>query len=241
MKLRQLRDYFWATGEPWNGIRIWLVPRLMRVAHSLLMTTLRFSASGVGRAWQYENQAALFVIWHDLTFVTLHFFRDKNVGAMMSTSRAGRMQAAFWNLYGWPIVWGSTNKRAGVRALREVMNGLRAGRWFAFTPDGPKGPRHRANAGAIYLASNAPAVVIPIAVSASSAWRLPTWDKYLIPRPFSRVHIHMGEPTFLPGKLSKEEMAQWQTRVEEMLSEAQREADARLSSTRSSDKGKTIR
>ena len=227
--IRKFRDYFWATGEPWNSVRIWLIPRLLRAAHSLLMVTLRFQTSGVGRAWKHQGEPLLLVIWHDSTLVTLHFFQGQGISAMMSASRAGRMQAGFWSLYGWPIIWGSSKKREGIRALRQVLNGLRAGGWFAFTPDGPKGPRHRAQPGAVYLASNAGAFVVPIGVAASRAWRLPTWDKYLIPKPFARVHIHMGEPTLLPRDIPKSEMAQWQTRVEAMIHAAQAEAERRLS------------
>ncbi len=175
---------------------------------------------------------ALIVTWHDLTLTPLHFLRHKNIGVLMSRSRAGGMQAAFWRLYGWPTVWGSsTRKREGVQALREVLRLLRAGQSFALTPDGPKGPRHRAQPGVVYLASHAPAIIIPLGVAADRAWYLPTWDRYLIPRPWSRVHVHLGAPLEIPPQLSKLEMADWQTRVEAALDQAleicQREVEKR--------------
>jgi lysophospholipid acyltransferase (LPLAT)-like uncharacterized protein len=231
MSFRKFRDYFWATGEPWNSIRSWLAPRLLMVVHSILMCTVRFSSSGVRQAWQRRSEGGtLLVTWHDLTFIPLHLLRDQDIYAMISTSRAGKVQAAFWRLYGWPTLWGSSKKREGIRALRQILNGLREGRMFAFTPDGPKGPRHKVQPGVVYLASNASAAIIPVGVAASSCWRLPTWDKYLIPRPFARVHIHMGEPVDIPSNLSREQMQEWQTRMETILHQTTETAAARLSS-----------
>jgi lysophospholipid acyltransferase (LPLAT)-like uncharacterized protein len=216
------RHYFWTPGEPWRTVRSWLVPRTLRVLHSTLMNTLRISVTGGAQLPQFldnpqREQGALLVTWHDLTFMPLHLLRNKNIGVMMSASRAGQMQAAFWRLYGWPTVWGSTKKREGIKAVREVIRLLRTGQSFAFTPDGPKGPRHHAQPGVIYFASNAPAVIIPFGVAASSAWNLPTWDRYLIPKPFSRVHIHLGEALTVPPQLSREEMEEWRLRVQSEL------------------------
>jgi lysophospholipid acyltransferase (LPLAT)-like uncharacterized protein len=194
------------------------------------MCTLRISTSGVDRADSLlgREQGVLFVTWHDLTLMPLHLFRNKNIGVMMSTSRSGKIQAAFWRLYGWPTVWGSTKKREGIKALREVLRLLRSGQSFAFTPDGPKGPRHHAHPGVIYLASNAPTVLMPLSVAVSSHWRLPTWDRYLIPKPFSRVHIHIGTPLALPTDIPREDTELWQERITAIINEASSEAERQL-------------
>jgi lysophospholipid acyltransferase (LPLAT)-like uncharacterized protein len=213
------RHYFWTPGEPWRSVRSWFVPRLLRVAHSGLMCTLRISVSGGAQLPAIlddpqREQGALFVTWHDLTFLPLHLFRHKNIGVM--------------NLYGWPTVWGSTKKREGIAALREVLRLLRTGQSFAFTPDGPKGPRHHAQPGVIYLASNAPASIIPLGVAASRAWQLPTWDRYLIPKPFARIHVHLGEPLHVPPNLPRDEMESWRQRIESELNRANQSAQQRL-------------
>jgi lysophospholipid acyltransferase (LPLAT)-like uncharacterized protein len=232
---KKLRDKFWLRAEPWHSFRYWLIPRLMRAVHCTLMCTLRIEISGTGPAWQHMKNGRegrgcgpLFVLWHDMSFLPLHLFREQNIGVMMSTSRAGKMQAAFWSLYGWPIVWGSTDKREGIQALRKVLDGLRSGQSFAFTPDGPKGPRHQAHPGAIYLASKAPTVVLPLSVAASQAWYLPTWDRYMIPKPFARIHVHIGEPLEVPQNLSKEQTAHWQEIIAERINAADEEAQRRL-------------
>lgn len=226
----KLRDFFWSQDWPWRGIRSYTVPRLLRLFHAGLMATVRLSTTGVHHMRPFLQKAdagssgALFVLWHDHTLVPLHLFRGQNIGVMMSTSRAGRMQAAFWSLYGWRIVWGSSRKKEGITAVREVLRLVREGANCGFTPDGPKGPRHSAHGGVVYLASKAPAVVLPIAVAASDAWQLSTWDKYLIPKPFSRVHLNVGEPLHVPANLAREENEMWRVRIETALNESHRQA-----------------
>jgi hypothetical protein len=138
--MRKFRAYFWSTGEPWNSVRSYLLPRLLRLLHSLLMATLRISTSGVARsnALLDKETGVVFVTWHDLTLMPLHLFRHKGIGVMMSTSHSGQIQAAFWRLYGWPTTWGSTNKREGIRALREVLRLLREGRSLRLQLMAPK-------------------------------------------------------------------------------------------------------
>jgi lysophospholipid acyltransferase (LPLAT)-like uncharacterized protein len=227
--MKRFRNYFWNKGEPWNSVRSWMLPRILRTLHSLLMCTLRISASGVCRSTALMDEAGiLYVTWHDLTLMPLHLFRDRNIGVMMSRSHSGQIQSAFWNMYGWPTVWGSTNKREGIRALREVLRLLRSGQSFAFTVDGPKGPRHHAHPGAIYLASNAPALLLPLGVAGSAYWQLPTWDRYFIPRPFSRVHVHIGEPLQLPTDIPRRETEYWQEQIATIINAASDEAQRRL-------------
>jgi lysophospholipid acyltransferase (LPLAT)-like uncharacterized protein len=228
----KFRDVYWSPNPYWSAIRSWTVPRILRLFHMSLMLTLRISTTGVhrteGKYHRTEAPGCLFVLWHEHTFIPLHVMRGQGIGTMMSTSRSGRMQAAFWSLYGWPIVWGSTKKREGITALREVLRRLKTGAMFGFTPDGPKGPRRFAHPGVVYLASKAPAIVLPISFVASKYWRLGTWDKYLIPKPFSKVHMHIGKPIEIPANLTREETELWQVKVAEALNEAERVAQWEL-------------
>lgn len=227
-----LRFDLWTDDKPWSDLRNWFVPRLFRFLHSGLFNTLTLSTTGVHRMMPSlegrEKPAALFVIWHDQTLVPLHIFRGTGITTLMSTSRNGRMFAGVWGLFGWPVVYGSTNKKAAVAALREMLGRLENGVTVGLTPDGPRGPRHEAHGGTVYLASKIGTVILPMAWRASNAWTLPTWDKYMIPKPFSRVHLHVGPPLHVPPKLSREETDEWQLKVGAALEEAGRVAQWEL-------------
>ena len=99
---------------------------------------------------------------------------------------------------------------------------------MGFTPDGPKGPRREAHGGVVYLASKSGVPVMPVAVAASAYWQLKTWDRYLIPKPFARVHIHMGVPVEVPADVPREENQAWRDRIKAALDDAEREATRAL-------------
>jgi len=232
------KHYFWADAEPWRSVRFWAVPRILQVAHSALMCTARITTTGVAqgrrRLERGEGCGALLVCWHDSNFVLLHLFRHQNIGVLSSYSRVGQLNAAFWRLYGWPTVFGSSKKREGVKALREVVRLLRSGQSFAFTPDGPQGPRHQAQPGVVFLATHAPAVVIPVGIAASSSWRLPTWDRYMIPKPFARIHVHVADALLVPANLSRQEMEEWRGRVQDAINDAEAVATEKVEGRRGS-------
>ena len=223
-----LRKAFWSDEQRWSQFRSWAVPRLFQLLHSSLFSTLDITTSGVHRMTPsldgLQKPAVLLVIWHDQTLVPLHLFRGSGITTLMSTSRNGRLFAGVWKLFGWPVVYGSTNKKAAVAALREMLGCLERGVPVGLTPDGPRGPRHQAHGGTVYLASKTGTQVLPVAYCASKAWNLPTWDKYVVPKPFARVHLHVGPPLHIPPKLSREETDEWQLKVGAALDEAERVA-----------------
>jgi lysophospholipid acyltransferase (LPLAT)-like uncharacterized protein len=218
--------WFWSDAEPWYTLRNRIVPHILRALHAALMCTLRITTSGLGQVQPYLGDAgvergALFVVWHDALLLPMHLVRHKRMCVMVSRSRSGQIAAALWKLYGFPIVWGSTRKRAGIQALREALGHLRAGQSIGFAPDGPQGPRHQAHPGVVYLAAQASASIMPVGVAASAAWRLPTWDRHLIPRPFARVHLHVGNPIAVPRDVSRDQISHWQTAITDSLEHAE--------------------
>jgi lysophospholipid acyltransferase (LPLAT)-like uncharacterized protein len=80
---------------------------------------------------------------------------------------------------------------------------LQEGRDLAITPDGPRGPARSVAPGALVVAQRAGAPLLPIAVSASSAWRLRSWDSFLIPKPFAKLHVAYAEPVFVNATNSR--------------------------------------
>ncbi len=233
MKLRTLRDLYWSSHRPWASLRTFLVPQIARALHSCLMCTLRVTTSDMMAGHHYvsrqnDGPGALFPVWHDVMWMPLYLFQHRDIGVIVSHSRSGQMAAAVWNLYGWPIIFGSRGKREGITALRAAIDRLREGRSVGFTPDGPTGPRHHCQPGLVYLAATAPAVIMPVGVAAQRGWRLKTWDKFLIPRPFTRVHIHVGAPLEVPPEAARENVKSWQIRIDDAMNEAMRSAQNHL-------------
>jgi len=228
-----LPHWFWSHDEPWYSLRNRVVPCILYGLHGALMCTLRITTSGLSQAHPYLSggapaQGALFVVWHDGLLIPMHLVRHKRMSVMVSRSRSGQIAAALWKLHGFPTIWGSTRKRGRIQALSEALLQLRAGQSVGFAPDGPQGPRHQAHPGVVYLAAQARASIMPVGVAASAAWRLPTWDRHLIPRPFSRVHLHVGTPIDVPHDVSRDQINKWQTTVADSLNCAEKIARRKL-------------
>ena len=113
---------------------------------------------------------------------------------------------------------GSSRKK-GFSALHGVLREIREGNYVCFTPDGPRGPRYRMSQGPIYAASQLGVPIIPLAINYASRWELKSWDRFQIPKPFSRVTLHLGKRISIPPDLSAEELEQYRLLVEKRLNE----------------------
>jgi len=117
---------------------------------------------------------------------------------------------------GFKAVRGSSS-RGGAAALIALRRVLRAGGDVAITPDGPVGPRYEVQGGVVKLAQSTGVPVVPLHARCSSAWRLNTWDGFMIPKPFSRVTIVFDEALVVPRKLDEDGFETWRTKIEQVL------------------------
>ncbi len=140
-----------------------------------------------------SRQAVVYVFWHGsmLPCVWVH---GRPAAVLVSEHRDGEIIARVLRHFGCSSIRGSTS-RGGTRALLEAVATLKRGVDVGVTPDGPRGPREVFAPGALVLAHRAGAPVVTISAHASRAWRLDTWDRFLIPKPFARVTVMYGEPT----------------------------------------------
>lgn len=112
---------------------------------------------------------------------------------LSSPSRDGRINGRFMELIGCEVVYGSSAKRPAA-ALLGLHRTLAGGRRVGLAVDGPLGPRHEAKPGAAHLSKETGAPILPLTVTASSAWTLPDWAGTAVPRPFSTLTVHVAEP-----------------------------------------------
>ena len=114
---------------------------------------------------------------------------------------------------GYRAVRGSST-RGGARALLGAVRELRAGGAVAFTPDGPRGPRRELKPGVVAAAQRGGGVIVPIHAEADRAWRLHSWDRFMIPKPFARVTDRLRRPSrWRPGRRARRRLAAGRART----------------------------
>ena len=136
----------------------------------------------------------IFALWHGHLLPLLWHHRDEGVKVLISEHRDGEMVARTAESLGYGLIRGSTTRGAD-RALISLVRELQAGHEVAITPDGPKGPAGKFAPGALIAAQRSGSFILPVAASASRSWRLKSWDKFMIPKPFARVTVAYGPPT----------------------------------------------
>lgn len=135
----------------------------------------------------------VFLLWHDALLPLLWQHRRQSIAIVVSEARDGQYLADFAASLGYRTVRGSST-RGAARALLGAVRELKAGYAVAFTPDGPRGPRREMKPGVIAAAQRGGAVVVPLHARADRAWRLDSWDRFMIPKPGARVRIVYGRP-----------------------------------------------
>ncbi|MES2440536.1 MAG: lysophospholipid acyltransferase family protein [Verrucomicrobiota bacterium] len=149
----------------------------------------------------------IYALWHNRIFtIPPIWWRTggnlrKSV-VLTSASKDGAILAKAMEVFDLGAVRGSSSRRA-VAALIGMKRSLQEGFDVCITPDGPRGPRYSFHPGVIKLAQSTGAPIVPIHLHFSSAWRLKTWDRLVIPKPFSRVIVVFDELLVVPPKLDE--------------------------------------
>jgi len=202
--------FFWAT------CRVQATPGLLRAR-----TAVRESRSVIPVYW---HQHMLFGVRALLNL------RDDGLklGFLISPSVDGTAPALLVGKIGGHVIRGSST-HTGARALRDYYETIVKQEISpALTPDGPKGPMHEFKPGAVMLAQLTGKPILPVSVAASHAFRFPTWDRFELPLPFSRVVIAFGEPVKMPRGVDAESLARLQQEMAGRLQVLQQEARAAL-------------
>ena len=173
------------------------------------------------RRLRERRQPVVFACWHGELLPLLWAHREQGISILVSEHRDGEIITRVAARLGFGAVRGSTT-RGGGRALLGLARVLQEGGDIAVTPDGPRGPVHQYAPGALVAAQRAGAPIVPVGAWASSAWRLRSWDRFMVPKPFARVVVAYAEPTWVEGDGAREAAAQV-----ERFAALQREAVAR--------------
>lgn len=147
--------------------------------------------------WQQHVEAGgkvLLCVWHQQFFSLIRPFKayaKYRPGLMISRSRDGEMIAAVANYTGWHTVRGSSS-RGGRTAMSQMIRHLQENRLGAHILDGPRGPAGVVKNGAVKIAMDSGARLVPVYVEADAKWIFNSWDRFFVPKPLSRVRIRFG-------------------------------------------------
>ena len=141
-----------------------------------------------------RGERLIFCLWHDELFSLIPVARHLKVVAIVSPSKDGDYLERILASNNVGAVRGSST-RGGVRALLSLARMMKSEQVHAcITIDGPAGPRHVAKEGGLFLANRTGGRIIPVRIFMKNSFKAPTWDKFQIPLPFSKVVIRFGEP-----------------------------------------------
>jgi len=171
--------------------------------------TLRFEiddrAGIVGRPVSENYIGAL---WHNrllvFPFVLRRFLPQRHGAALISASRDGDLIADVVKRFGYDVIRGSSS-RMGASAILQLAEVLASGRDVVITPDGPRGPAYELGPGIIFLAQKSGAAVAPMNLEYSHCWRLGSWDRFIVPRPFAKVRVLINRPYRVTATTTPEE------------------------------------
>jgi lysophospholipid acyltransferase (LPLAT)-like uncharacterized protein len=163
------------------------------------------------------------VFWHEYIPVLTYMRGHTNTSALVSRHQDAEWLSGAARHLGHSVVRGSTN-RGGSSALRELL--VRGqGQNLALTPDGPRGPRRALSQGPIILSSTLQAPLLIVGIGYDRPWRLPTWDRFALPRPYSRCRVIMGPLAQIPAKLDRDGIERYRAQIEMVLNHLTEEAE----------------
>ena len=166
------------------------------------------------------DRPVIFAIWHNRLLMLPppfdRWFPTRQSIGLISASRDGDLVSLLIERSGYGTIRGSTSRK-GVIALCQLVDALAAGSNVLFTPDGPRGPIYEVSPGVIFVAQKSGAPIVPLHMEYSSCWRLKSWDRFCVPRPFSKVRFILGAALHVETTTDAEQFQAEQLRLQEAM------------------------
>jgi len=196
---------------------------LLHALICLIYRTMRVSIVGQDayRNLVDSENGVIGIFWHGRMLMMPFLYPGKNISILISAHRDGEIIANVMKRFNFGLVRGSS-KKGGSAALREMLKLLKSGSDLGITPDGPKGPAENVKPGVAEIARLSGKYIIPTTFSAYPCIRATSWDRFMIPLPFSRVVLYAGTPVRYEDG---EDMESFRCRIEATLQQANEAAD----------------
>ena len=195
-----------------NRALVWLVGSLLNAYGQLFLITSRLRIEAdpdVERLVREQRVPVIYALWHSHVFFVPLFrtFERRAVSVLLSAHRDAQIVGVAARLRGIRLVFGSST-RGGAKAYLQLLTVLQSGESVVMTPDGPKGPAERVKSGVIRLAQQSGCAIVPVALASSRLHRLKSWDRSLLPLPFSKAVFELGAPLYCPDEALLEPLQQ---------------------------------
>lgn len=190
-----------------------------------LFKTCRVHFHGIDFKEKAENSGkpVIATIWHYSVLGIFGIFRDEPYVVMVSASHDGDYLSRLANQLGFSVVRGSRNNK-GSRALKALLRELKSGKNGGLVADGSQGPALKAQPGSLLLASRCEGIILPGLWSSKRYFVFNSWDKMILPFPFSRIDFFYGEPLTIPQGLKAQELEPHRITLEYKLNKLYRKA-----------------
>jgi lysophospholipid acyltransferase (LPLAT)-like uncharacterized protein len=175
------------------------------------------------------KKPVILALWHGRHFLPLDKFRRmhyerKEICVMASRSRDGEILARILNRLGLEVVRGSSS-RGGAQSFLELKHYMDRGYDAVIAVDGPRGPREVVKPGVLLLAQKTGYPIVPLSSSATRCKIIASWDRYLVPYPFSKGVTIVGKPMFVPPEAERDDLEKYKLSLENQLKDLTRQAD----------------
>lgn len=193
----------------------WIALRVLRLLFATCRQVVFVEEPGSNPHEDTGDERFFYSIWHDQLLMTIYTGKAKTIAALVGPHRDGGYVADILNDRKVPVIRGSSN-RGGTQAVKEMMETAKD-LHIAITPDGPRGPRHEAKAGMIFLSSQTGRPIVPVAYTCNRLWKIRgSWTDMMLPKPFTTIYLAIGTPLRIPSGLKKSER---QARVRQLNEE----------------------
>jgi lysophospholipid acyltransferase (LPLAT)-like uncharacterized protein len=201
-----------------DRLKWWLIGWLGKGLVDLIGSTMRIRVVDFEKARaEIESRRFIFAFWHSRILVLSYVYRRLGAAILVSKSKDGEIIARILERHGHETIRGSTS-RYGVRALAKLIRALKEEiRPGVVVPDGPRGPRFKVQPGVITLAQKTGYPIVPVSYSANKIKIFASWDRFILPYPFTEGSVICGAPISVPFKLGGEAQEVYRARLEAEL------------------------
>jgi hypothetical protein len=207
----------------------WLVPAVLWLIGCTLRPAVTYEEGAIRDL--DDLYPGIFPFWHRCVLPATWFFRQRRIAVLTSQSLDGEFIARVIRRFGYIPVRGSST-RGGQRALLEMDSMLRGKQAVAFTIDGPRGPRFVAKKGPVLLARTSGAPITAFYVAVQRAWVLNSWDRLVVPKPFSRILVRVARKIYVSADADEAAVENYHAEMQAALERVTAFAEAQFQQPR---------